>query len=53
MVGTAKLFLDEVACGTGRLEDTPQGAAVSGVRGLYFIIHTEGIPTDVKLCPFQ
>lgn len=52
MVGTAKLFLDEVTCGTERREHTSQGATVSGVRKLHFITHTEGIPTDVQLHPF-
>lgn len=50
---TAKLFSDEVTCGTERLEHTSDRATVSGVRELHCITHTEDVPTDAKLCPLQ
>lgn len=49
----AKLFSDEVTCGTERLEHTSYRATVSGVGELRFITHMQGVPTDAKLHPLQ
>ena len=53
MVRTAKLFSDEVICGTERLEHTSYRVTVSGIRELHCITHTEDVHTGAKLHPFQ
>lgn len=47
-VRTAKLFSDEVTCGTERPEHTSNRAAASGIGELRCVTHREDIPTNVS-----